>query len=246
LLHGLWTRPEARRRGVARHLVEHIRGYELPLYVAFANENMESWFERELRPEHEDEPAPWQEALEAWAFLTEDAAPSAEAPRYRWAIELTADRSVGYGGLYLDHSYSDVAITLSELLFDPPRADWYAVDGGAGETDLGDTAFAADRRYGYELEITELREEPLIREVDWELPDADAALSQPVTLTATGELVVTDADVIGEYATLRRMLRTGRRAERITVAEATDELFAADLTAPMPGVQSCRVTLAPA
>jgi GNAT superfamily N-acetyltransferase len=33
VLHGLWTRPDARRRGVARHVIEHIRGFELPLYV---------------------------------------------------------------------------------------------------------------------------------------------------------------------------------------------------------------------
>jgi GNAT superfamily N-acetyltransferase len=246
VLHGLWTRPDARRRGVARHLIEHIRGFELPLYVAFANPHMESWFERELHPD-EDEFAPWQEAIDAWGYLTEEAAvqPFA-APRYQWAIELIADRSVGYGELYAERSYAEDPLTLSDLLFEPPRADWYDLDGGAGESDISDTAFAADRRYGYELAITEVQEEPLIRDIDWDLPDAHAALAEPVTLAAAGELTVTVPDVITEYATLRRLLRTGRSEDGITVADAVEELLIADVTAPIPAVQSWRVTLATA
>ena len=84
VLHGLWTRPGARRQGVARRLVATVAEYGLPMYVAFGNPHMERWFEAELKPD-DDEPGTWQQAIYTFEAYADDPWPDATpGRRYRW------------------------------------------------------------------------------------------------------------------------------------------------------------------
>lgn len=233
ILTGLWTRPEHRRRGVARRLVEAVGEFGLPVYVAFGNPNMERWFEAEHQPD-DSETGPWQEELSNFETYAEDPWPG-DTPggNYRWQLTCSARRAIATGEFYFDRE-----ATLGAVLFTPARADWFDLDGGGGETDLSDTAFADDRRYGYELTITELHDTSLdIGDLDdtdaYESEEAayEAALQQAVTITASGHLHVINIDYVNAYAAFRRMLRTGdpHGPEPQSGADAVRELLVDDL-----------------
>lgn len=243
-LRGLWTRRAARRQGVARLLVDTVADFGLPVYVAFGNAHMERWFEAEFKPDDEWAFSEWQDLMHTFEMYAEDPWPSTTSGgRYRWELTCTAMRRVASGEFY---DYEPPS--LGDLLFSPRRAAWEDLDGGLGETDLADTPFATDRRYGYKLTIDRRQDADLAFEFDGHLEDDaayDAALDRTVTLSASGELQVTDLDVLRDYAHFRRMLRTGISMPRspATEAEAVHELLVAAQHQPFDHIIDFQVEL---
>lgn len=154
-------------------------------------------------------------------------------------LTCTATRGIASGELY-----AEAPPSLGDLLFAPERADWYHLDGGAGEADLSDTPFAEDRRYGYELTIDQREDADLGIDFDDVVDEAayEAALAEPVTLTARGRLQVTDLTVVHDYAAFRRVLRIGVSEGRpATPDEALHELLVAGQQQPIDGVVDFQV-----
>jgi hypothetical protein len=186
--------------------------------------------------------------VHTFEFYAEDPWPSeSRGGTYQWQLSCTATRRIASGQFYWD----DDQLTLGDLLFTPTRASWGDLDGGAGEADLTDTAFADDRRFGYDITITE-QDSPNL-EVHVANPDDEraynAALDEPVTLTAAGELQVTEPVLLLDYAQFRSMLRTGHTnpPQPTDEAAAVHELLVADLQEqPFDDVLEMYVTVSPA
>lgn len=240
VLRGLWTRPKVRRQGIARLLVASVGEFGLPMYVAFGNPHMEHWFETALRPSNDWEMGYWQEAVQTFQAYAHDPWPSTRTGgRYRWNLTCAVKRRI------VDREfYAYDPPLLGDVLFSPKRATWMDLDGGAGEVDLTDTAFAEDRRFGYELTVDRHADASL--DIDGD-PEDEAALDQIVTLRATGVLTVTDLAVLRDYAQFRRMLRTGvaRPPRPATEFDAVVELLVAAQQEPFEDTVEFSVEVMP-
>jgi hypothetical protein len=232
LLKSFWVRPGERRRGIARAFAEFARNVGLPTYLAFANKNVEAWFQNEFRPSGKRSRL---QRMIATAMRTKGAGTEADREA-DFTVYVQAEapawlvwRSWHGGGAF-------ESVRLEEVLCSPDRMDVWAADSGEEfEVGFSDSALASDLSFGYALEpwcdgwgrTLDLSDLP---EDDAEHEPAEEALRRE-SVFAAGAIDgwVTDATAMLAYATVRNFLRNLEWREFRDVNDAARELFVRDL-----------------
>ena len=140
-----WVRPGVRRNGIARAFASRARDIGLPAYLGFANKHLEAWFNREFRPGAE--PSRLQTRIETAMRAPAAGFEPERKPDFTVFLQAEASAMLLWQSW---HGAMDESVGLAEALCDPDRAGAWDVDSGeVFEAGFSDSAFAADRAFGY-------------------------------------------------------------------------------------------------
>jgi hypothetical protein len=149
IVKSFWVRPADRRLGIARLFAEYARGFGLPGYLGFANKHMEAFFNREYRPTRKT--SQLQKKIARAAQSPADDVEPTEDCHFTIFVQAEAP------AMNLWHSWHgglDERVDLERALCFPDRADMWEIDSGESyEVAYSDSAFAADRCFGYALSL---------------------------------------------------------------------------------------------
>jgi|GEM_PF-5429392 len=250
VLKSFWVRPGLRRNGIARRFAAYVRDLGLPAYLAFANKNVEKWFNREFRPTKRL--SPLQRKITKAISATGTRYMPEDDPDFTIFLQAEASALLlwrsWHGDLYQ-------AVELDNVLLSPDRADLWAIDGGEGfEAGFSDSAFAEDRYFGYTLASSchswGPEAEPF-GELDTDASDdeyetAQAAYAQRSCFVAgTMDGWIIDLDAMCAYASVRHLLRTLKWREYTDINDAVRELFVRDLRDEPRGLRSFSALVSP-
>jgi GNAT superfamily N-acetyltransferase len=250
VLKSFWIRPDARRKGIARRFAAYARDIGLPAYLAFANKNVETWFDRQFRPTREASPLQ-AKIMQAMRIPSGDRLPEEDAD-FTVFVQAEAPALLlwraWHGGL-------EEAVSLDRALMSPDRADVWAVDSGeVFEAGFSDSAFAEDRCFGYTLGSWCDAWGPESGPFDELSADAsdevyettEAAYSQQSCFVAGSvDGWIIDAEAMCAYASVRHFLRTLTLRDYDDVNDAARELFVRDLRDEPRGLRRFSALVSP-
>lgn len=250
-LKSFWVRPECRRQGIARAFAERARAMGLPTYLAFANSNMERWFDAEFRPSRRKSRLQKKIYRALNTEIPDSFRQLESAPMFH--VHLLAEASAGF--LFSSAHGADgpfSLVDLADVLVFPSRIDeWQADDGDSYEAGFSDSAFANDRCFGCLLEPELDSWGPTRSPFDdvSDDDDVDLALAEFDRLsTFTAGIVsvrVVDPDALLANATVRRFLRTLEWREFESVVDAVEELYVTDLSEMPRGLRRFAAVVEP-